>query len=124
MGDMMRGALGNWEVKYPEGKHLFLQAYDGDVISADTLLYNSQRAEAKALTSSASVVQQTPLDFRRPPLDFALHPARRTGTFGGLRGVWRVVFGGTIISLLLFGLMLWRRQRLTFYKERVAARRR
>ncbi|MEI7902662.1 MAG: CHASE domain-containing protein, partial [bacterium] len=106
MTDLMRGTLRGWDATQ-KGKQIDLQVYDGDVVSADTLLYDSRSAAGKAPASSAA--QAT----RLIPVDYAGHGwTLRITQVGGLAAsadygsVWLVLVGGTIISLLLFGLML------------------
>ena len=105
MTDLMRGTLGGWDVK-EKHRQLRLQIYDGEGLSKDTLLYDSQSAADKALAATSRVTRLTPLDFagRRWTLRFT--------QFGGLSAadeygrVWLVLSSGTIISLLLCGLVL------------------
>ena len=105
MTDLMRGTLGGWDVK-EQHRQLRLQIYDGEVLSKDTLLYDSQSAADNAPAATSRVTRLTPLDFagRRWTLRFT--------QFGGLSAadeygrVWLVLSSGTIISLLLCGLVL------------------
>jgi PAS domain S-box-containing protein len=105
MTDLIRGTLRGWDVKQQD-RHIFLQVYDGDVFSTDTLLYSSESAEDQALASSAQVTQIIPVDFagRRWTLRFV--------QLGGLVStanyviVWFVLFGGITISLLLSGFVI------------------
>ena len=105
MTDLMNGTLGNWEVKQAD-RQINLQVYDDDVMSTESLLYDSQNAADQALAPTALVNKLTPVDFagRRWTLRFT--------QLGGLASmadydsVWFVVFGGSIISALLFGLTL------------------
>ena len=41
MTDMINGTLRGWDVKQ-ENKQIYLEIYDGDLISPDTLLYDSR----------------------------------------------------------------------------------
>ncbi|MEI6393529.1 MAG: CHASE domain-containing protein, partial [Verrucomicrobiota bacterium] len=129
MTDLMRGTLGAWDVEQND-RQIDLQIYDGTVLSTNTLLYdsqsthhasritnhtvlstntllyNSQSAGEKALTSTALVTRLTPVDCagRRWTLRFTQFGRLASRT--DYRSVWLVLFGGTIISLLLFGLVL------------------
>ncbi len=106
MTDLMRGILRGWEVKQ-KGQQICLQVYDGEVLSADTLLYDSQgqNAEEQALAATARVTRLTPVDFagHRWTLRFSQLGGLASSTHSG--SIWLVLFGGTIISLLLFGLV-------------------
>jgi PAS domain S-box-containing protein len=105
MTDLMRGTLGGWDVK-EKHRQLRLQIYDGEVLSKDTLLYDSQSAADKALAATSRVTRLTPLDFagRRWTLRFTQFSGLTSADEYGR--VWLVLSSGTIISLLLFGLML------------------
>ena len=105
MTDLMRGTLGGWDAK-EKHRQLRLQIYDGEVLSKDTLLYDSQSAADKALAATSRVTRLTPLDFagRRWTLRFTQFSGLTSADEYGR--VWLVLSSGTIISLLLFGLML------------------
>ena len=105
MTDLMRGTLGGWDVK-EKHRQLRLQIYDGEGLSKDTLLYDSQSAADKALAATSRVTRLTPLDFagRRWTLRFTQFSGLTSADEYGR--VWLVLSSGTIISLLLFGLML------------------
>jgi len=120
MTDLMRGTLWHWD-RGQNDRQILLQVYDGDMSTADTLLYDSEGATGKSPASTARVA-------RLIPVDFAGHRWTLRFTYpGGLAAwadygsVWLVLFGGTISSLLLSGLMLWRLQRVRFYRERAEA---
>ena len=116
MTDLMRGTLEAWDIK-EKHRQLCLQIYDGEVLSKDTLLYDSQSAEDKAIAATARVIRLTPVDFagRRWTLRFSqIGGLVSTPDYGR---VWLVLSSGTIISLLLFGLML------SLLSTRVSARR-
>jgi PAS domain S-box-containing protein len=116
MTDLMRGTLGAWDRKQKD-QQINLQVYDGEVISTDTSLYTSQGAGDKALAATARVTRLIPVDFagRRWTLRFTqLGGVAATADYGR---VWLVVSSGTIISLLLFGLML------SLFSTRINARR-
>jgi len=103
MTDLVRGALGGWEAKQKE-RRIRLQVHDGEAVSRETLLYDSQGAEASG--PAAPLALLTPVEFagHRWTLRFT-RPA--AGAFSAEYGlVWGVLAGGTAISLLLFGLGL------------------
>ncbi|MBK8419643.1 PAS domain S-box protein [Candidatus Villigracilis saccharophilus] len=106
MTDLMRGTLRNWEVE--QGKQpAHLQVYDGDVISSDTLLYDSRSDAEKDLANPDSEYSKL------TAVDLAGHRwTLRFAQVGGLSAltdydsVWLILLGGTSISLLLFVLTL------------------
>ncbi len=120
MTDLMHGTLGHWDVKQT-GKQISLQVYDGDVLSSDTLLYDSQGATDRAPASTALIARLTPVDFagRRWTLRFT-EPGGPV-SLADYGKAWLVLFGGTMGTLLLFGLMLWRQQRIRIYWEKAEA---
>ena len=106
MTDLMRGTLRNWEVEQGN-QHAHLQVYDGDVISADTLLYDSRSDADKDLANPDSEYSKL------TAVDLAGHRwTLRFAQVGGLSAltdydsVWLILSGGTSISLLLFVLTL------------------
>ena len=105
MADLVQGALRGWEARVKD-RRIGLEVYDGEVLSAATLLYDNRSAAAKALTASAGIDRLT-------PVDFAGHRwTLRCAQPGGLAAItdyssaWIALFGGTILNLLLFGLTL------------------
>jgi PAS domain S-box-containing protein len=116
MTDLMRGTLGHWDVKQ-KGKEIALQVYDGDGLSADTLLYDSQGATGQSQASTARTTRLTPVDFAGHR--WTLRFTQRGGmvSLADYGSAWLILFSGTLGTLLLCGLMLWRRQRIRFYRE-------
>lgn len=120
MTDLMRGTLRNWDAKQ-DGKQISLQIYDGAVLSAAALLYDSQGTTARALDSSARGARLTPVNFagHRWTLRFTQPGGLVSSVDYGM--AWLVLFGGTMSTLLLFGLLLWRQQRIQFYRDKAEA---
>jgi len=104
MNDLMLGILGARDLQ--EGKRTRLQVYDGELASPDTLLYDSQAAGEKEPAPAPRFSLQVPIDVagHRWTLRFT-HTGGQTFAAEFSR-VWLVFFGGTIVSLLLFGLIL------------------
>ena len=105
MTNMMNGIISGWDVKEAD-RQVALQIYDGDGVSANTLLYDSQNGAGPGRAS-------TPALERLAVLDFARHRwTLRVTQFGGLASrvnynmVWGFFIAGTSISLLAFGLTL------------------
>jgi PAS domain S-box-containing protein len=105
MTDMINGTLDVSDAKQKE-RQIALQVYDGDVISAESLLYDSRSAADKALVSTGSVSKLTAVNFagRRWTLLFS-QPGGLASTVN-YSSAWLVFLGGTSISLLLFGLAI------------------
>ena len=88
------------------GMPIDLRVYDGEVLAADYLLFDTQRAKDKMSAAAARVTRLAQIDFggQRWTLRFT--------QLGGLAAttdynrVWLAGFSGTIISLLLFSLAL------------------
>jgi two-component sensor histidine kinase len=106
MSDLMRGTLRDWDVKLA-GTQLVLQIYDGDGTGDEALMYDSRGAAGNGTESAA------PSFTREVPVEYAgRHWSLRFRQFGGLapasryRVVWVNAAGGSVISLLLFVLVL------------------
>jgi len=106
MADLMRGTLRDWEARL-SGSKLVLQVYDGFKIDTENLLYDSRGDE------SNNADPLNPALMHMVPVEFAGHSwTLRFFQYGGLdinsryRVVWLNALGGTIISILLFILML------------------
>ena len=105
MTDLMRGTLRNWDRKQRDHQ-IDLQIYDGEVLAKDSLLYDSRIARDQARAPTAQVTRLTAVDFagRHWTLRFT-HPGGLAAT-AHYSLVWLVLSSGTIISLLLSGLLL------------------
>ena len=106
MTDLMRGTLRNWEAQQGS-EHYHVQVYDGDVISSDTLLFDSRSEADKALAAS------TPEFSKLTPVDFKGHRwTLRFSQMGGLSTLtdydsfWFMLSGGTSFTIFLAGLVL------------------
>jgi len=103
MMDMINGTLRGWDVAR-EDMQIHLEIYDGDLISPDTLLYDSQGGAAQIPDSSLSKIVRADFAGRRWTLHFTQHGG--LASLADYSNFWLVLSGGTSISLLLFGLML------------------
>ncbi len=117
MNDLIRGTLWHWD-RVQEGQPVVLQIYDGEVLTADTLLYDSAGATGDVSSATVRVPRLIPVDFagRRWTLRFT--QAGGLGALADYGHVWFVLFGGAISTLFLSGLILWRQDRFRFYRER------
>jgi len=103
MNDLMQGISGNRNLE--EGKQLRLQVFDGTQPSIQSMLYDSHSAGDNALRANARFTRQIPVDFNGQPWTL-----RFTKTGGGFStvdysSVWLTMFGGILITLLLFSLI-------------------
>ncbi len=126
MNDLMQGILGSWNSTGQ--KQICLEIFDGEMVSADTLLYDSQLGEGQRMsmgTSKSVGVHGDRVSGNRQvgglPHESRLNLQSKvvlTGHTWTLRftrtdslsaitdygKVWLVLLGGTIVSLLLSGL--------------------
>ncbi|MEI6070819.1 MAG: CHASE domain-containing protein [Verrucomicrobiae bacterium] len=104
MNDLMQGILGRWD--FFDRRRIRLQIFDGETPAPEALLYDSQRGAGEKPPPPGRMSWQTAVDAagRRWLLSFS----QSGGTAGLVFGakVWLVLGGGTIISLLLSGLVL------------------
>jgi PAS domain S-box-containing protein len=105
MTDLMRGTLRGWAQQEP-CRRLRLQVYDGETLTADTLLYDSHGSGAGAPDATATLTRLIPLDFAGRRWNLHLTLPSGLASMIDYRSVWLVGGGGTIINLLVFGLML------------------
>jgi len=101
MNDLMQGILKGWDI---EAERLIrLQIFDTEQMSADSLLYDSQpKAEMETIKASRLTLQTHTVSNDH---FWSLHFTRTDGQLG-YGHVYSVFFGGTIISMLLFGLLI------------------
>ena len=103
MGDLIRGTLRDWKSQ-PREQRLDLQVYDGEVVSVETLLFDSRSAGSKAHGASAPVTRLTPVDFAGSRWTLRFTQPGGLAATADYTSAWIAFFGGTIISLLMFGL--------------------
>ncbi|EGV18895.1 PAS domain-containing hybrid sensor histidine kinase/response regulator [Thiocapsa marina] len=103
MSDLMRGILGGWEQR--DGTRIRLAVYDGDTVSPETLLYDTQPAAPIVASTGGTGVATIPLEFNghRWTLVFS---SQATGWLsGGGAKIWSTAAIGILFSLLLAGLV-------------------
>lgn len=106
MTDLVRGTLRGWDVKQKD-RRISLQIYDGDELTSDTLLYDSQSPEDKAsIATTAYLTQLTPVISAGHLWTLRFVQVGRSISMADYMSSWIVLVGGTIINLLLFGLLL------------------
>ncbi len=107
MNDLMQGTLRGWKEKQ-KNNQIDVHVYDGSDLSPANLLYDSDNRGSghPTLDPPGQITRLIPLDIA------GHHWTLSFSTVGGLassakyESVWLVVSGGSIISLLLFGLIL------------------
>ena len=104
MNDMMRGLLRGWQ-KRQKSLQIRLLVYDGDSTSEDALLYDSHDGATGMQHDPELEARLIPINFagRRWTLSFVQAGGPIAAAYYG--AVWRTLAGGTIINLLLFGLL-------------------
>jgi PAS domain S-box-containing protein len=100
----MQGILGGSDLV--GNKIIHLEVFDGEKASPETLLYDSQSAGGNELAPASALALQTSVDSagRRWTLCFTQSGSLAAGV--DYSKFWLVLFGGTSVSLLLFGLSL------------------
>ena len=103
MNDLMQDVLGGSD--FEGSKRIHLEAFDGEKVSPETLLYDSQSVEGNEQPPASALALQIPVDLagRRWTLRFT--PSSLAAAVDYSK-VWLVLFAGTSVSLLLFGLSL------------------
>lgn len=105
MTDLMQGTLGAWEKKQ-KNKHIYLEVYDGDPASADTLLYDSRSETDKAVSSTRDLSRIMEVDFAGQRWTVQITQIGGISSLAEYGSAWLALLGGTSTTLLLTGLML------------------
>jgi diguanylate cyclase (GGDEF)-like protein len=103
MNNLMRGTLRGWDVKQLD-RQIYLQVYDGDVVSPDTLLYDSHTPQDEALDSGQVLSKQVPLDVIGSHWTLQFTQGGGLASAADYSGAWLVFIGGLGVNLLIFGL--------------------
>ncbi|WP_296805121.1 CHASE domain-containing protein [Thiocapsa sp.] len=103
MNDLMRGILGRWEQR--DGMRIRLAVYDGDGLAPETLLYDSQPGAPIAGSPGGTGVARIPLDFNGYRWTLVFSSQASGGLSVGTLKVWSIAAAGTLISLLVAGLV-------------------
>ncbi|MEI7485694.1 MAG: CHASE domain-containing protein, partial [Ignavibacteriota bacterium] len=100
MNDLMMGILGRWEMQEDIGNHIHI--YDGDSLSAETLLYESKSGDTTKLKETLRLTM--PLDFngKHWTLDFIKNDDRSQI----FTPVIFLLAGGILISILIYFLII------------------
>ena len=103
MHDLMQGILGSWDLTGEKRKPVHLEIFDGESISDDSILYDSQPGYVDMGDKSQTLFQRRLVPSSRP---WTLRFTRtsRLSSMTDYGKVWLVLLGGTCSSLLLCGL--------------------
>jgi PAS domain S-box-containing protein len=103
MNDLMQGILGSWDLTGEKRKPVHLEIFDGESISDESLLYDSQPGYVDMGDKSRTLFQRRLVPSSRP---WTLRFTRtsRLSSMTDYGKVWLVLSGGTCSSLLLCGL--------------------
>ncbi len=101
MNDLMANILTGWDSE--AGKYIRLQIFDNEQLSADSLMYDSKPNGKREPDNASGFKLEVPLDFNNRPWYLRFSQTGEHLTYGRVYGI---LFGGTVISLLLFGLIL------------------
>ncbi|MBF0303844.1 MAG: CHASE domain-containing protein [Desulfamplus sp.] len=117
MVDLMHGILGGWDLRGE--KRIRLQIFDGENLSSDSLLYDSQSNQPQNIDICVS----------RFKMDIPIIFGGRLWTLHFTKGledspvnstdVWLVMFGGVVITLLISGLIFFL-QNTRFMAQQIA----
>ena len=105
MADLLQGALRVSEARFKE-RQIGIQVYDGEALSADTLLYDNRSAEARAQAATPGIDWLAPVNFAGHRWTLRFVQLRGLAATTEYSSAWVALCGGTVISLLLFGVAL------------------
>ncbi len=104
MNDLMQGVLGSWDLAGEKNKPVHLEVFDGESISSDSLLYDSQPGYVDMMHVSRTLFQRRLVPSSRLwTLRFTQTSSLSSSTDYGK--VWLVLFGGISSSLLFSGVI-------------------
>jgi len=103
MHDLMQGILGRWD-NFDDSR-IHLQVYDDDIISQNSLLFDSQQKDSSVHNNAQNQILTIPIVFNDKM--WTLRFSQSSGQLSYFQGkVLIVLFSGLIISILLFSLSL------------------
>ena len=103
MNDLMQDVLGTSDLE--SGKRIRLEAFDGEQVSPETLLYDSQSAGGNEKPPASALFLQTSVDSAGHHWTLCFTQCGNLASTIDYGKVWLVLFAGTSVSLLLFGLI-------------------
>ena len=99
MNDLMSGILKDWEQQ--EYQKSILQIFDGPECTPQSLLFESDSTTAQSASEKVRFTIQIPVDFNGHLWTLVFTQGARN-SFIDYRIAWTILFGGTLISILLF----------------------
>jgi PAS domain S-box-containing protein len=103
MSDLMRGILGGWDS--PTTRRIRLQVFDGKELSSEGLLYDTQAADKPFRRPASGLTLQAPITFAGRDWTLLFTQGSTPASVAAYGAVWGVASGGTVLSLLLAGLL-------------------
>ncbi|MFZ4591873.1 MAG: PAS domain S-box protein, partial [Ignavibacteria bacterium] len=100
MNDLMMGILGRWEMQEDIGIHIHI--YDGDSLSAETLLYESKSGDTTKLKETLRLTMPLEFNGKRWTLDFVKNDESSVV----FTPVIFLLAGGILISILIYFLII------------------
>ena len=95
MNDLMSETMRGWLPKL-KSRRIHLQVYDGDGLSIDSLLYDSQSVGNMALASNTRMTWLTPIDFAKHRWTMRITQSSGLAFNHDYMCVWLVLFGGAL----------------------------
>ena len=100
MKDLMEGILGN--LSQEKEKMIHLQVFDGEQFSPKSLLYECHPSDTEKLQAEQRFIREVPVDFNGHRWMLRLIQTGSWFTAAAYIRVWLTLFGGILITLLLF----------------------
>jgi len=104
MDDLMSGVLGEWNSQ--QGNNIQLEIFDGDLISPETILYNSRLPGALLGDVQVGFRKMIPVDFAGKRWTLRFTQIGNLATTLDYSRVWVISVSGALISFLLSGFAL------------------
>ena len=103
MTDLMRGILGQWDSM--TDRRIRLEVFDGETMAPEALLYDSQSAVRQPVATAGSLTFHGPLEVAGHPWSLRFTKTGDSTADASYSRTWLLLFGGTVVSLLLCGLV-------------------
>ena len=103
MTDLMRGTLRGWDHQ-PSKRQVDLEVYDGPTVAPKALLYQSQPMGEAPQAGVTPVTRLIPIDFAGRYWTLRFTQIGGLAALADYSSAWLILFGGTSIGLLMFGL--------------------
>ena len=104
MTDLMHGILGRWDLTH--ARRIRLEVFDGIQSSSETLLYDSQSTGEASISSVDGSTFKMPIRYADRSWTLVFSKSASSLTAAEYGGVWGTAFAGTVVGLLLAGLLL------------------